>query len=251
MTGENLEMPRLRAKFGAEDKAYLKKRKEFAEAIGAPDLYEYLDHFGLYSGTLTLGNKLATYEYFKRTVDVPGHIMEFGVWKGANLMFLAKILKLMLPQTGKRVFGFDNFTGLPDGSEKDGPLGSDTVGLYEGNRAIIEQAIRLFDLEGTVYLVEGDASVTIPAFADEFPDCLVSFAYIDFDLYDPCKAALDFLGNRLAVGGVIVFDEALDHKWPGETLAMLEHLKAAGQGTYTMEANTLSRQPTMVLIRQS
>lgn len=53
---------------------FLTKRKLFAKDIGAPSLYDYVDHFGLYAGLHTIGNKLWTYELFKKTIGTPGDI---------------------------------------------------------------------------------------------------------------------------------------------------------------------------------
>jgi predicted O-methyltransferase YrrM len=146
------------------------------------------------------------------------------------------------------VLGFDNFAGLPPPANEDGEFARSTVGKYKGDERILREAIHLFQLEEWVNLIVGDATGTIPEFEKAFPETLISLAYIDFDLYEPVKCALDFLSRRLAMGGIIVFDEAISRNWPGETLALLEHLHSS-QRKYKMEANTLSRQPTMILIR--
>ena len=96
----------------------------------------------------------------------------------------------------------------------------------------------------------GNAVQTIVEFEEEKPEVLVSLAWVDFDLYEPTVVALDFLSRRLAVGGVIIFDEAINTWWPGETTAMLEFLSKSGSH-YRMESNTTSRQPTMMIIRES
>ena len=70
---------------------FLKNRNEFAAKVKNSNLYDFVDHFGLYAGVRTIGCKLVTYDLFKKTIGVPGDIAEFGCWKGSNLMFLAKI----------------------------------------------------------------------------------------------------------------------------------------------------------------
>ena len=76
------------------DDKFLNNRKEFAKNIGKEDLYDYVDHFGLYAGIHTIGNKLWTYELLKKTIGIPGDIVEFGCWKGSNLLFLTKTLSI-------------------------------------------------------------------------------------------------------------------------------------------------------------
>lgn len=237
-------------KFALDDNSYLSKRQKFADSLGVPNLFSFIDQFGLYAGAQTLAARLYTYDVIKTTIQVPGHIMEFGVWHGSNLLFMSKLLRLLQPSTTKLVFGFDNFSGLPAAHSNDGVEAKALAGHYKGNEEVLREAIKLYDLEEWVHLVKGDAMKSIPAFEDAFPEAVVSLAWIDFDLYEPTKVALDFLSRRLAIGGVIVFDEAISQIWPGETVAMLEFLEKSG-AKYRMEANTLGRQPVMHLVRES
>lgn len=236
-------------KFVQEDATYLAKRQEFAQNLGIPNLFSFIDQFGLYAGAQTLAARLQTYEVLKSSIRIPGHIVEFGVWHGSNLLFMSKLLRLLQPNTSKLVFGFDNFSGLPEAHSLDGAEASSFAGKYKGNEEVLRATIKLYELEDWVHLVKGDATQTIPAFETVFPEAMVSLAWIDFDLYEPTKAALVFLARRLSVGGIIVLDEAISQIWPGETVAMLEFLEQSGGG-YRMEANTLSRQPVMYLVRE-
>ena len=65
---------------------------------------------------------------------------------------------------------------------------------------------------------------TLLEFEKAFQHTLVSFAYIDFDLYDPTVAALKFLNKHLSVGGIICFDEACMDIFAGEGLALVKCL---------------------------
>lgn len=236
-------------KFLAEDGPYLTRRRDFAVQLGVPDLFHFVDQFGLYAGPQTLASRIMAYELVKRTIEIPGHVMEFGVWHGSNLLFMTKILRLLQPNTIKLVYGFDNFAGLPEPHQVDGDEAVAAKGRYKGNEAVLRAAIELYDLQDWVHLVVGDAVETIPKFAATSPEILVSLAWIDFDLYEPCRAAFEFLHKRLAIGGVIVLDEAVSQAWPGETVALLEFLEKTGGG-YRMFANTLGRQPVMYLVRE-
>jgi len=235
-------------KFSELDKRYLEKRRIFSEKLKREDLYELIDQFALYAGTQTLGTKIYTYELLKKTLQVPGHIIEFGCWKGANLLFLAKMMSLLQPSSPKKILGFDNFEGLPQAVSQDGEYANGFIGRYKGDELTLKQVISLFDFDNTIELIKGDAVSTIPKFKEARKDFLVSFAYIDFDLYEPTKVALDFLEEVISIGGIIVFDEALSDQWPGETNAMKEYMSAS-KIKYEMIANDLSRQPTVALRR--
>ena len=49
--------------------------------------------------------------------------------------------------------------------------------------------------------------------------------FLDFDLYEPTKVALEKLIPLIPKGGIVVFDELNDSRWPGETEALKEILK--------------------------
>ena len=163
-------------------------------------------------------------------------------------MFMAKVLKLLQPNTIKEVYAFDSFKGLQTFSKQDNVDGKTLRGAYKGNEKVLREFIKLYEMESYVQLVKGDANKTIKQFNKENPHMLFSFAYIDFDLYTPTKEALNFLNQRLAVGGLIAFDEALTHEWEGEGKAMVEFLQE-NEGKYQPHLIGFSRQPTAVIKR--
>ena len=61
---------------------------------------------------------LARYELFKKTINIPGDIVECGVFKGVSFMFWLKCLKIFSPNSQKKVIGFDMFSGFPKNLKK-------------------------------------------------------------------------------------------------------------------------------------
>ena len=49
--------------------------------------------------------------------------------------------------------------------------------------------------------------------------------FLDFDLYEPTKVAIENFLPRMPKGSIIAFDELDNPLWPGETLALLELTK--------------------------
>ncbi len=233
-------------KFARVDQRYLADRHELASQLKFDSLFEVADHFGLFSGTQTIGRSLAIYEAFKQTLDVPGDILEFGCWKGSNLLYMAKLLTLFHPNSIKQVYGFDSFEGLQTFSEEDGDTQAAFQDRYQGDREVLEQFIGLYEMEDWVHLIVGNALETIDQFDHSNQHTMISLAYIDFDLYQPCKKALEFSDARLSVGGLIILDEALTEIWKGEGQALREFL-AGHKGDYEMQGNQVSRQPTVIL----
>jgi hypothetical protein len=75
-----------------------------------------------------------------------------------------------------------------------------------------------------VELVRGDARETIPAYVKAHPELLISLLVLDFDIYEPTRAALECLKPRVCQGGYVALDEANNPDWPGETVAVLDRL---------------------------
>ena len=75
-----------------------------------------------------------------------------------------------------------------------------------------------------VETIKGDAVKTIPAFIENNRQIVVSLLFLDFDLYEPTKVAIDNFFPRMPKGAIIAFDELDNPAWPGETLALLESI---------------------------
>ncbi len=180
---------------------------------------------------------LALYELFKKVLRVKGSIVECGVHRGFGLMAWAHFSAILEPTNlTRRIYGFDTFSGFASVSEKDesalrtpqvGELSSDA---YEE----LLEIIRIYDRNRflghipKVHLVKGDALQTIPKFVQENPHLLVSLLFLDFDLYEPTKVAIEHFVPRMTRGAVIAFDELDNPIWPGETRALLDTLGIRG-----------------------
>ena len=191
-----------------------------------------LENFPKYVRRQNLTRFIALYEIFKEVVKVKGSIIECGVNQGFGLMTWSKLSAIIEPvNLTRRIYGFDTFEGFPEISSKDmsatskhvkkGDLAADTFNELEALAAINDSTRYLGHIEKT-HLVKGDATKTIPKFIKDNPHLLVSLLYLDFDLYEPTKSALENFYPRMPKGAVIAFDELDNPLWPGETEAMLE-----------------------------
>jgi hypothetical protein len=196
------------------------------------------DHFEKYARRQALSRFLARYELFKLQLEVKGCIVECGVHHGSGLMAWAKLSAALEPYSlDRRIFGFDTFEGFPSVSERDQAAGAANDHLKVGGFRAgadtygeLQQLIASYDENRflnqfpKVSLVKGDALQTIPKFLKDEPSVLVSLLFLDFDLYEPTRAALQGFLPRMARGSVLAFDEVNNRWWPGETQAMLECL---------------------------
>lgn len=67
-----------------------------------------------------------------------------------------------------------------------------------------------------------DAKKTIPKYLEDNPQTVVSLLYLDFDVFEPTRVAIEHFVPRMPKGAIIAFDELNADTWPGETLAVLK-----------------------------
>ncbi len=225
--------------------SFLVERKKFAESIGKTDLYETIDSFPLFCGIKTLARVLSIVEIIKSSLDVPGHIVEFGSWKGSNLMLMAKTLMIHDPLSNKKVLGFEGFFGLDNFNDKDNDA-KKFKGKYVGDYEMLMSLIKLFELEEKMSIVKGNILETLPDFLLKNQSCSFSVVYIDTDLYETTSLILNLTHERLSKGGFIVLDEWNFEEWPGESVAVREFLEKH-YDRYEMIHNRNSEQPSLIL----
>jgi hypothetical protein len=197
---------------------------------------ELLYNFPIFARRTSIKRFLAHYELFRKTITLPGDIVELGVYRGASLMSWANFLEARnIGDRTKKIWAFDNFEGFGDFVDQDGPQypeinkvkgGWSPAKFYEELKDVIE----VFDMDRFVgwkkriELVEGDVEKTLPEFIKKNPGLRISLLHIDIDLYKPTKVAMELLFTRVVKGGVIIFDDYSSLEFGGETAAVEEYL---------------------------
>ncbi len=80
-----------------------------------------------------------------------------------------------------------------------------------------------------VEVVKGDFTQTAAQYLEANPHTIIALLYLDFDLYEPTKKALELFLPRMPKGAIVAFDEINCESFPGETLALQE---IVGIGTH-------------------
>lgn len=199
----------------------------------SPDaLAKKLENFPKYVRRQNMTKLFAQYEIFKLVREVKGSIVECGVFRGGSLFTWAHLSAVLEPMNlTRRIYGFDSFAGFPTVSDRDrGPRSQHVKpgDLYADSYEELAELIGVHDSNrplghvDKMHLIKGDATATIPAFIASHPHLVVSLLYLDFDLYEPTKVALEAFLPRMPRGAIIVFDELDNPLWPGETQAILD-----------------------------
>lgn len=201
--------------------------------------FEMFRAFPVFTPRLTLARFLAHYELFKQIVEVPGAIVDVGVYRGASVFTWAKLCEIFCPtDVRKQVYGFDTFEGFTGLAPEDGAenLAQDVRrGGYAGG-ASIEQDLQLareamnhdrhLAHVERIEFIKGDVTVTAPHFAaDRGKGLRIALLNLDADLYEPTRAALEAFVPLLSPGGLIVLDEYAVPTFPGESQAVDEYFQ--------------------------
>ena len=136
--------------------------------------------------------------------NIPGDLIETGVWKGGAVIFMATLLKIH-GATNRKVFVADSFEGLPKPIYKQ-DLG-DTHYLMQHLRVTEAEVRKNFEDYG----VMGENIVFLPGwFKDTLPEAPItdlSVLRLDGDMYGSTMDALKYLYPRLSPGGFCIIDD--------------------------------------------
>ena len=147
----------------------------------------------------------------EKTKNVNGDICEFGVAQGITSSLIANEI---LENKEKSLHLFDSFEGLPAPTTKD-KLKDDifhlrSIEAYEGSMSnpeyLVMNRLKILNFPKKRLKVHEGYIENLIHLKNEFPD-KVSFAYIDFDFYEPIKIALDYLDQVANKGPIIIIDD--------------------------------------------
>jgi len=170
-------------------------------------------------------------ELLNKVVDIPGDIIELGVYNGRNSLIMGNFLCSSGPHNKKYV-GFDTFYGytaediqeaINAGDSADGIKQNQESGRWVICMESVIGRLKKASLTNYCKLVGGDIKQTVPAYLrDKSDDYLISMIYIDCNVYLAAITALRACKNYLSDGAMIVVDE---HTIGGETRALNDFAK--------------------------
>lgn len=185
---------------------------------------DYENGFYLTSSVSRLGNIMAHYELYKRIINIPGDVIELGVFKGGGLIQFATFRELLENENSRKIVGFDVFGKFPQADHKADQAFREKWIRETGNSFLtdmeIYESLRYKKIDN-VELVKGDIAETLPIYIEQHPHLKVSLLHIDTDIYAPSKTGLELLYDKVVKNGVIIFD---DYGVAGETEAVDEFL---------------------------
>ena len=137
---------------------------------------------------------------------IPGEAAELGVYRGGTARLIAEIL------SDRPVHLFDTFAGIPEDDSVKG-------GHIKGAHPASLQAVRQFmaPCKNAVFHVG-----FFPETAKGLEDKTFSYAHFDGDIYQSCKAFIEFFWPRMNKGGIMAFHDYGFENCPGVKKALEE-----------------------------
>jgi O-methyltransferase len=139
--------------------------------------------------------------------DVPGDLIETGVWRGGATIFMKGVLKAH-GDTSRTVWVADSFEGLPAPDPARYPADEgDTFYKQSGLAVGVEQVRHNFERYG---LFDDKVEFLVGWFKDTLPTAPIdqlAVLRLDGDLYESTWQAIEALYPKLAPGGFCIVDD--------------------------------------------
>lgn len=166
--------------------------------------------------------------------DIPGAVVECGVWRGGSMQAVARTLDATNDYS-RDLYLFDTFEGMVEPTDKDARHdGLSATHLLENSErsARVWAYASLEDVKAgfanvpypseRIHYIQGRVESTVPEQAPE----QIALLRLDTDWYESTKHELDHLYPRLVPGGVLFIDDY--GWWQGSRAASDEFLAETG-----------------------
>lgn len=190
-------------------------------------VFDYENGFYLSCDASRIRKVLIHYELFKMTSQVPGAMIECGVFKGVSLSRFVMFRSLLENDCSRKIIGFDTFGAFPETQyELDKAVRQRFIEEAGGESISVEQMTSVLEHKGCttgVELVKGDICETVGKYLQENPHLKVSLLNLDTDIYEPATVILENFWPRIQKGGILILDDY--GVFPGETRAVDDYFR--------------------------
>lgn len=164
--------------------------------------------------THTLVDKYRMYELWQLTeqvskLDSSASFLEVGVWRGGTAAIMGKKLELL--KLNRKIYLADTYTGVVKSNEKD---------LFYTNSEHSDTSLTI--VENLIKDIKVNYEQLVGIFPEDTSDKICenekfALCHIDVDVYQSAKDIVEWVWNRLIIGGVIIFDDYGFHTCTGVT----------------------------------
>ncbi|WP_341279863.1 TylF/MycF/NovP-related O-methyltransferase [Paenibacillus sp. FSL H8-0537] len=173
-------------------------------------MYDYETYFHLTLQPDRLAKFLVHYEAYKMVQDVPGAIVECGVFKGTSFTRFAMMRELLGNSFSSKLIAFDVFSDeFPNTSyEEDQAQREHWINTAGASSISTDQLSQIFNEKGikNYELIAGNVLDTVPDYIQKNGGLKISLLNIDIDFVEPTYCVLEHMYDRVMKGGVILLD---------------------------------------------
>jgi len=159
-------------------------------------------------GNERLENFRAAIEEVNRN-NIPGAIVEMGVWRGGAMIMAAAAQKEFKEAGGtldRHLFLFDAFEEIPKAS-----YGNSSDFLFNSQQDVVD-AFESFDLnDSNIHYKKGLFQHTAQELQTDALLTQIAVLRVDGNFYDSYQDALYYGYEKVPVGGIIIFDDVMSH----------------------------------------
>ena len=166
--------------------------------------------YSIHAHTLVGFERLDNIRYCVETAvsdNVPGDLIETGVWRGGSCIFMRGVLKA-LGVTDRVVWVADSFEGLPKPDAENYPADDgNRLHTYDELAVSLEAVKDTFDRYG---LLDDQVKFLKGWFRDTLPGAPIeklAVLRLDGDMYESTMDALTNLYDRVSPGGFVIVDD--------------------------------------------
>jgi len=176
--------------------------------INLPDFNKAMEYENAFWATCSnqrISKILVRYELFKKIIDIPGAIVEVGVFKGSGLIRFLAFRELFSTDFAKKVIGFDAFGAYPKANRPEERVHENLGEGYSVDQLM--EILRFKGLDGNVELVRGNIVKTVPEYVRKYRQLRIALLYLDCTVYKPTLTALVYLYPKIVQGGILAIND--------------------------------------------
>lgn len=192
----------------ARDELY----KEF-ESYNAPR-NEKERSLALFIRASQLARILAVEEIYKKIIDIPGNVFDFGTWRGSTAVLCENLRAIYEPLNFQRhIYAFDTFEGYKGFKDSEVTVNNISNGTYsvENNyENVLSKLLLLHEQNNAMghindkhFVIKGDITETFPLLLEQNEGLSISLAFFDLNCYQPTMITLKHTLERLLPGGIL------------------------------------------------
>ena len=187
----------------------MKKSIRNFKKIKSSDIWNAENIYHLKTDTSRIGKLIYHYEIYKKITNIPGDIIECGVFKGVSFTRFLTYRSLLENNFSRKIIGFDAFGKFPKQKNKSDKnfikkwesSAGDGISKTELNNILLNKKFENYEL------IEGDVFKTIPSFLKKNDAKKIALLHLDMDVYRPTKFVINKLFNRMSSNGIILIDD--------------------------------------------